>query len=107
MSAGQPSVTTFQQKVYDATKRIAKGSGTTVQDVNSFIKQYLEMKKMMKKIVTKRHLRDPALRKADLSYWMSRPSEERVATVDYLRRQVYGSPARLQRTARVTQLPLG
>ena len=31
-------------------KRIAKGSGTTVQDVNSFVKQYLEMKKMMKKI---------------------------------------------------------
>ena len=31
-------------------KRIARGSGTTVQDVNSFVKQYLEMKKMMKKI---------------------------------------------------------
>jgi signal recognition particle subunit SRP54 len=31
-------------------KRIAKGSGTTVQDVNQFVKQYLEMKKMMKKI---------------------------------------------------------
>ncbi len=31
-------------------RRIALGSGTTVQDVNSFIKQYLEMKKMMKKI---------------------------------------------------------
>jgi signal recognition particle subunit SRP54 len=31
-------------------RRIAKGSGTTVQEVNSFVKQYLEMKKMMKKI---------------------------------------------------------
>jgi signal recognition particle subunit SRP54 len=31
-------------------RRIATGSGTTVQDVNSFVKQYLEMKKMMKKI---------------------------------------------------------
>ncbi|HOX44286.1 MAG TPA: signal recognition particle protein [Myxococcota bacterium] len=31
-------------------RRIAKGSGTTVQDVNQFVKQYLEMKKMMKKI---------------------------------------------------------
>jgi signal recognition particle subunit SRP54 len=31
-------------------KRIAQGSGTTVQDVNQFIRQYLEMKKMMKKI---------------------------------------------------------
>jgi len=31
-------------------RRIARGSGTTVQDVNQFVKQYLEMKKMMKKI---------------------------------------------------------
>jgi signal recognition particle subunit SRP54 len=31
-------------------RRIANGSGTTVQDVNQFVKQYLEMKKMMKKI---------------------------------------------------------
>jgi signal recognition particle subunit SRP54 len=31
-------------------KRIARGSGTSVQDVNSFVKQYLEMKKMMKRI---------------------------------------------------------
>ena len=30
-------------------KRIAKGSGTTVQDVNRLLKNYLEMKKMMKK----------------------------------------------------------
>jgi signal recognition particle subunit SRP54 len=29
-------------------KRIAKGSGTTVQDVNRLIKQYLEARKMMK-----------------------------------------------------------
>ncbi len=31
-------------------RRIANGSGTSVQDVNQFVKQYLEMKKMMKKI---------------------------------------------------------
>ena len=30
-------------------KRIARGSGTTVQDVNRLLKNYLEMKKMMKK----------------------------------------------------------
>ncbi|MGZ4779562.1 MAG: signal recognition particle protein, partial [Thermoanaerobaculia bacterium] len=29
-------------------KRIAKGSGTTVQDINRLLKQYLQMKKMMK-----------------------------------------------------------
>jgi signal recognition particle subunit SRP54 len=31
-------------------KRIAIGSGTTVQDVNSLVKQYQEMRKMMKKL---------------------------------------------------------
>jgi signal recognition particle subunit SRP54 len=31
-------------------KRIAKGSGTTVQDVNRLLKSYVEMRKMMKKL---------------------------------------------------------
>ncbi|MBW3671275.1 MAG: signal recognition particle protein, partial [Acidobacteria bacterium] len=30
-------------------KRIAKGSGTTVQEINRLLKQYLAMKKMMKR----------------------------------------------------------
>jgi Signal recognition particle GTPase len=31
-------------------RRIARGSGTSVQEVNQFVKQYLEMKKIMKKV---------------------------------------------------------
>jgi len=31
-------------------RRIARGSGTSVQEVNQFVKQYLQMKKMMKKV---------------------------------------------------------
>ena len=31
-------------------KRIAMGSGSTVQDVNNLVKQYQEMRKMMKKL---------------------------------------------------------
>jgi len=31
-------------------QRIAKGSGTTIQEVNNFIKQFDQMKKMMKKM---------------------------------------------------------
>ncbi len=31
-------------------KRIAKGSGTRVQDVNKLLKQFAEMKKMMKRM---------------------------------------------------------
>jgi len=34
-------------------KRIAKGSGTTVQDVNILLKNYAEMRKIMKKMTTK------------------------------------------------------
>ena len=58
---------------------------------------------MIKKIVTKHSLRDAALPKHDLAYWLSKTPEDRVATVDYLRRQFHGSSARLQRTARVVE----
>jgi signal recognition particle subunit SRP54 len=34
-------------------KRIALGSGTTVQDVNRLLKNYFEIRKMMKKINSK------------------------------------------------------
>jgi len=34
-------------------KRIAKGSGTTVQDVNRLLKNYVEMRKMMKRMTAK------------------------------------------------------
>ncbi|MDQ5987248.1 MAG: Signal recognition particle protein [Syntrophus sp. SKADARSKE-3] len=34
-------------------KRIAKGSGTTVQDINKLLKSYGEMRKIMKKMTTK------------------------------------------------------
>lgn len=44
----------------------------------------------------------PALR-----YWISRPPEERVAAVEYLRRQVDGSGTRLRRVHRVLDCPWG
>jgi signal recognition particle subunit SRP54 len=34
-------------------KRIARGSGTEVQDINRLLKNYAEMRKMMKKLSTK------------------------------------------------------
>ena len=59
----------------------------------------------MEKIVTRWKLGDPAAEKADLAYWLSKTPEERIAAVEILRRQVYGSPSRLQRVARVIQRP--
>jgi signal recognition particle subunit SRP54 len=40
-------------------RRIASGSGTTVTDVNRVIKQYVEMKKMLKMFKGKKGLRVP------------------------------------------------
>ena len=57
---------------------------------------------MIKKIVTKRKLYESSL-KDDLAYWLSKPPEERIAAVDYLRKQYHGSTTRLQRSARVIQ----
>ena len=57
---------------------------------------------MIKKIVTKRMLQESSI-KDDLEYWLSRPSEERIAAVDFLRKQYHGNTARLQRSARVIQ----
>ncbi len=58
---------------------------------------------MIKKTIHKDVLDNPESAKQDRSYWMSRPAHERVAAVDYLRRQLHGTTERLQRTARVIQ----
>lgn len=60
---------------------------------------------MIQKTVTKRSMRDSSSTKEDLAYWLRKTPAERVASVDYLRRQYYGSTARLQRVARVIQRP--
>ncbi len=58
---------------------------------------------MIKKTITRRNLNDSSAIKSDLAYWLKKKPAERVAAVDYLRRQIHGSTARLQRTARVVQ----
>jgi hypothetical protein len=58
---------------------------------------------MITKVVRKSSLHDFQSDRINLAYWLSRPVEERLATVDYLRKQYYGSTERLQRVARVIQ----
>ena len=58
---------------------------------------------MIRKVVNKRDLHDFSSIKEDLLYWLSKTPEERVAAVDYLRKQYHGSTERLQRSARVFQ----
>ena len=42
-----------QHDIIDGSRRrrIAKGSGTTVEDVNKLLKQFVEMRKMMKQLM--------------------------------------------------------
>ena len=58
-------------------------------------------KSMIKKVIRKGNLHSLQSAGEDLAYWLTRPAEERVATVDYLRKQYYGNSARLQRVARI------
>lgn len=41
----------------------------------------------------------------DLSYWLSRPQEERLAAVEFLRRQMPGTGVRLRRILTVIEWP--
>jgi hypothetical protein len=59
---------------------------------------------MNKNIIRKSNLLNSQSAKEDLLYWLSRPAEERVAAVDFLRKQYYGRTERLQRVARVINL---
>ena len=64
---------------------------------------------MIKKIVVKRNLFEHKYSsiKDDLAYWLSKLPDERIAAVEYLRRQYYGSTTRLQKFARVIQRTQG
>jgi len=56
---------------------------------------------MIRKVINRRDLRNFSSIKEDLIYWLSKTPEERVAAVDYLRKQYHGSTERLQRSVRV------
>ena len=58
---------------------------------------------MIEKVVNKRNLHGFSSIKEDLIYWLGKTPEERVAAVDYLRKQYHGSTERLQRSVRVVK----
>jgi len=58
----------------------------------------------MEKRVTKQDLHDRSGVQENLAYWLSRPPEERIAAVEMLRKQYYGTIPRLQRTVEIIQL---
>lgn len=60
---------------------------------------------MIQKVVKKVNLSDYSEIKDNLTYWLSKSPEERVAAVEFLRKQYNGSSVRLQRSACVIQHP--
>jgi len=58
---------------------------------------------MIQKVIKTKDMKDIDSIAVDLRYWLSKSSGERVAAVDYLRRQYDGSTARLQRVVTVVQ----
>jgi len=58
---------------------------------------------MIRRIFARFTLKDASPPGKDLAYWLSKTPEERIFTVEFLRRQRHGDTARLQRTARVIQ----
>ena len=62
---------------------------------------------MIQKIVKKGKIEKLSSAKEDLKYWLGRPSEERVAAVDEIRKQYYGDTGRIQKTAKIIKLEKG
>ncbi len=62
---------------------------------------------MIEKVVRKSSLKALSEVRDNLAYWLSKTPEERVAAVEYLRRQHDGGTARLQRIAHVIKRSQG
>jgi hypothetical protein len=63
--------------------------------------------RMIEKSVKKLDLKRDSSIKEDLAYWFNKTPQERIAAIEFLRRQYHGSSARLQRSARVVQQTQG
>ena len=58
---------------------------------------------MIQKVVNKKDLESHDEIRQNREYWLSRPAQERIAAVEFYRRQVYGDnyPQRLQRVVKI------
>jgi hypothetical protein len=51
----------------------------------------------LRRVLTRTSFDEEERRRPALRYWLERPARERIAAVEFLRRQVHGSGARLRR----------
>ena len=63
--------------------------------------------KVIEKVVKKIDLERHSSVKEDLAYWLTKTPENRIAAIEFLRRQYHGSSARLQRSTQVVQQTRG
>jgi len=57
---------------------------------------------MIEKVITIASLDEDTSRQ-DLAYWLSRPSEERLAAVELLRERVFDLPQRIERVLEIAE----
>lgn len=57
----------------------------------------------MEKVITRRKLHENSYRD-DREYWLSKTPEERFSAIEMLRRQRHGTPGRIERVVKITQL---
>jgi hypothetical protein len=62
---------------------------------------------MIEKVLKKSNMRNFSELKSNLSYWLSKEPGERVEALEFLRREIHGGAARLQRSARVIKRSQG
>jgi hypothetical protein len=60
---------------------------------------------MIEKTVTSLDLSKDSEVTQNLRYWLTKTPQQRLAAVDYLRKQLYGDSVGFQRVARVVQCP--
>ena len=78
-----------------------RGAGCPHPAQKKTLARYQSSITMIKKVVKKYSLHNFSEVKENLTYWLSRPPEERIEAVEILRKQYYGDTGRLQRTVRV------
>jgi hypothetical protein len=84
-------------------------TGVLLMSTSNFLvlqgqKQYIWL---MEKVIQIKPLHDPDSAQGNVEYWLARPAAERIAAVELLRNQYYGTLPRLQRVARVVEQKRG
>jgi hypothetical protein len=95
------------KRVLPTVGECERGSGLIIDKVYEVVylicRKFTVSRPRLQSIVKKTRLGDKSDR-MDLEYWLGRPPSERIAAVELLRKEHYGSPAKLQGIVRRKQI---